>query len=288
MNDQLAAEKKAAERERFMFWHWQKLNDKKDGSQGSGLRHGRCWWHFRKRRTIEICWSFWSHFCMLEFDFNDEDLTFGVGLPPVAFWLRFSSNWGLIKKILPTKVLSINYPDTIVIDERECGVTIHDWTIWIKPWCKRNETVYADPWWVRGVNFNFNPFRWEHVRHEVRCVGLTEDKVWWEPFVGSWERGKEPDRRNEESHPYTYTLKNGTVQNRVAKIFVDRMAWRPKCMRWTGLIEKVQTSIDVSFDDEVGERTGSWKGGTIGCSYGLRPHETPLQCLRRMERERKF
>jgi hypothetical protein len=44
----------------------------------------------------------------------------------------------------------------------------------------------------------------------------------------------------------------------------------------------------IEFNDEVGERTGSWKGGTLGCGYNLLPNETPLECLRRMEKERKF
>jgi hypothetical protein len=39
---------------------------------------------------------------------------------------------------------------------------------------------------------------------------------------------------------------------------------------------------------ECGERKGSWKGGTLGCSYELLPNETPLDCLKRMEKERKF
>ena len=287
MEPLLVEQKQATEREPFVHWHWQNLNDRRDGTQGSGLRHGRCWWNFRNRRSIELCWSFWSSFCRLEFDF-DEDLTFHIALPPVALWLSFSSSWWPIRKILPTKVLSPRYPDTIVIDARECGIAIFDWTLWIKPWCKRDETCYADPWYVRGVNFNLNPFRWVRVRHEVRCMDLAEQKVWWEPFVGSWERDKEPDCRYEESHPYTYVLESGTVQDRVATVYVDRMAWRPKCLWWTGLIEKVRASIVVRFNDEVGERSGSWKGGTVGCSYKLRDGETPLQCLRRMEKERKF
>jgi hypothetical protein len=50
----------------------------------------------------------------------------------------------------------------------------------------------------------------------------------------------------------------------------------------------VSTTLDVKFDDEVGERSGSWKGGTIGCSYEMLPNETPEQTLRRMEKEREF
>ncbi len=38
----------------------------------------------------------------------------------------------------------------------------------------------------------------------------------------------------------------------------------------------------------VGERTGSWKGGTIGCGNDLLPGETMEQSLRRMERDRTF
>jgi hypothetical protein len=44
----------------------------------------------------------------------------------------------------------------------------------------------------------------------------------------------------------------------------------------------------VVFSAEVGERSGSWKGGCIGCGYDLLPDELPEECLRRMERDRKF
>lgn len=46
--------------------------------------------------------------------------------------------------------------------------------------------------------------------------------------------------------------------------------------------------INIDFSDEVGERSGSWKGGVLGCSYEMQRNETPLDTLRRMERERVF
>jgi hypothetical protein len=46
--------------------------------------------------------------------------------------------------------------------------------------------------------------------------------------------------------------------------------------------------IDIEFNDEVGERSGSWKGGTIGCSYAMLPTDTIESCLRRMEKEREM
>jgi len=275
---------KVEEREPFVYWHWQNLNDRKGGKpQGSGLVHGRCWWHFRNRRTIEFDWNLWSTFCQIGFDIDDEDLTLGIAFPPVALWLSFSTHWWLVKNFAPRKPLGKEYPGVIVIDERECRVAIHNGKLWINPWSKRNETVMADPWWVRGKSFQLDPFELRHMRHEVRRADGT-----WEPYVGIWERGKTPDQRELMTFPYRYTLKNGTIQDRTATVYVERRAWRPLCLKWTSLFEKERISIDVEFSDEVGERTGTWKGGTVGCGYEMLPGETPEQCLRRMERERKF
>lgn len=102
---------------------------------------------------------------------------------------------------------------------------------------------------------------------------------------GSWrsvfDRAAQPYT---EAHPYTYLLKSGNVQHRTATVSKRRHVLR---RRW-GWWKWIKESIDVEFSDEVGERTGSWKGGTIGCGYDLRPGETLLECLRRMERERSF
>lgn len=86
---------------------------------------------------------------------------------------------------------------------------------------------------------------------------------------------------------YAYTKKNGEVQKRIATVHVTRMVWR---MKWWPLtpFKKSCTSIGVAFDREVGEGEGSWKGGCFGCGYDMLPDENPIQCLRRMERERKF
>lgn len=138
------------------------------------------------------------------------------------------------------------------------------------------------------------PWMYEQVRHEVRRADGS-----WVPFVGSWEigpkrivnatfGGKEPDEREVVEYPYRYVLENGTVQDRTAKVYVERRARRRRWIKWCPLFEKTTYAIDVEFSGEVGERTGTWKGGCIGCGYELRPGETAEQCLRRMERERKF
>jgi hypothetical protein len=50
----------------------------------------------------------------------------------------------------------------------------------------------------------------------------------------------------------------------------------------------IRTSIWVTFNEEIGERVGSWKGGVTGAVTDILPGETPEMTLRRMEKERKF
>lgn len=127
------------------------------------------------------------------------------------------------------------------------------------------------------------PWRdWTQTAHDV----LRADGS-WAPFVGSWERDKEPDGRHNETHPYRYLLRSGEKQERTATIYVERRRRKLRWLRWLPLA-RTRYAIDVAFNDEVGERTGSWKGGTIGCGYELRPDETPRECLQRMESERRF
>ena len=287
MIDDLKAQ--AVRAEPWVRFHWQNLNERKDGTNGLSLRHGRCWLRFRNDwhdgKTIRLEWSMLRHFCCIGFDIDDDGLGINVAFPPIALFFNVGAKFWPLSK-WPKRPLSENYPDTMVIDERECGISIHDGTIWIKPWCPKNSWTKADPWWAKGVSIDVNPLRPTHQRHEVRRPDWT-----WVPAVGSWEigrYGKVPDGREMLTFPYTYVLKNGTVQKRTATVSVERRAWRPRAFQWTPLFEKSRTSIDVTFDDEVGEKSGSWKGGCIGCGYEMEARETAEQCLRRMERERKF
>ena len=148
------------------------------------------------------------------------------------------------------------------------------------------EHSYGFHWFGTGVHFNWGkkfwiwdlPFRsWEFVSHEVRDKDGN-----WNPHVLTFHGD---DGRYIETHPYSYTLNSGKVQERQATIYAERWTHHRK---WAPFLKRVSKSIHVEFDDEVGERTGSWKGGTIGCSYDMLPGETMLGALRRMESERKF
>ena len=136
--------------------------------------------------------------------------------------------------------------------------------------------------WGDFTKFWHMPWEWRHIRTDIRRADGS-----WAKRVQSYENG-EPDNREVLTVPYRYVLRSGEVQERTATVYVERMEWRRKWTRWLPLFAKVRTSIDVAFDDEVGERTGSWKGGTIGCGYDMKPGETALDTLRRMEAERTF
>ena len=137
-------------------------------------------------------------------------------------------------------------------------------------------------WKYRYKGFDW-PWQWRHVAHTVRRADGS-----YVPYVGSWERDKEPDGRESFTYPYSYILKNGEVQHVNATVHVERWSRKRHCFWFTNRYDRFRQDISVDFSDEVGERSGSWKGGTIGCSYEMLECETPERTLRRMEQERKF
>lgn len=116
---------------------------------------------------------------------------------------------------------------------------------------------------------------------------------------GNWETEKKGSRKefwNEkwdkikfvERHPYSYKLKSGKVQHTIATVTIEEREWRRKWLPFSELFNNVDKSIKIDFDSEIGERSGSWKGGVLGCSYTMLPWETAEETLRRMEKEKKF
>ena len=114
---------------------------------------------------------------------------------------------------------------------------------------------------------------------------LEEKDGVWRSIQGRGHDEREP---KEEIHPYTYWLESGEVQQRTAKIHRTRHILARHILHRLGWPKRTLNSIDITFSDEVGERSGSWKGGCIGCSYRMKPGETPIDTLRRMERDRTF
>lgn len=149
-------------------------------------------------------------------------------------------------------------------------------------WTDGGDTIHAH-WGPRTKLLHLPVLTLDHQRWEVRRA----DGSWtlrsgeYEPPYG--------DCRHVEVHPYRYLMRDGTVQHRTATIYAERLTWKRRWVpAWVPGAHMVRTSISVTFSDEVGERSGSWKGGCIGCNYDLKPGETMRGCLQRMERERSF
>ena len=184
-----------------------------------------------------------------------------LGICGLQAEIEFPSGWheglGWIRFGLGLCKIAFAFPWTWAVpDDGQCsgptyGFQFHEYLLFIR-WGK-DHGKRDDPHIVIHM-----PWYWKHREHKV----MTDP----------------------ETHPYTYTLRNGKVQNRMATIRVETRLWT----RYWLPHRKFRISIDVSFDDEVGERTGSWKGGTVGCSYDILPGERPVDTLRRMELERKF
>lgn len=138
------------------------------------------------------------------------------------------------------------------------------------------------------------PWAWEWVRTSKLCKDVKHHKYkesWVHEYKGNpmefyadyWK-----DVLWTEKYPYEYKLNSGKIQERTATVQVSEREWRWKGFKKLGFPKRVRKCIDIKFDKEVGERTGSWKGGVTGCGYDMKKGETPLQTFQRMSVERKF
>lgn len=145
------------------------------------------------------------------------------------------------------------------------GISFHNNAFWIH-------------WglWYKSIDM---PWQWTHVRSEVMDQAGNLQPMGHYP---------DKDLRYIEKFDYTYKLNNGEIQERIAAVHVEEREWRWKWFKWLPYPHKIERAISVEFNSEVGESTGSWKGGVLGCGYEMLPGETPRQTLRRMEKERKF
>jgi hypothetical protein len=128
-----------------------------------------------------------------------------------------------------------------------------------------------------------NPEHWDWIRTSLLMPDgswATEDKT---RKVDTIEI-RRLDQHWHEKHHYLYINCYGENQSCMAEIRVEEREWLHKPTGKT----KIKRDISVEFDGELGTQAGSWKGGVVGCSHEMLPGETPLQTLRRMEKERTF
>jgi len=184
--------------------------------------------------------------------------------------LSFVFGWGKFHFKLPFRVK--NYEEDS--EWRQYGIQSSADAIWLRT--GKDFKAWDLPW-----------FSWKFVGHWI----LDNDYVWQkmsyrrnDGLPNPWDFRESGDCI-QEFHDYTYVLDSGEVQERKATCTIEKREWHRKWFPWIKMTRQV---IDIKFSDEVGERTGSWKGGVTGTSHKMLDGETIEQCLRRMEQERKF
>lgn len=112
-----------------------------------------------------------------------------------------------------------------------------------------------------------------------------EDKAAFRMDVTSREwiasRKKVEAHGHKETHPYAYTTGDGCVHKFHATLIVEKWEWRPRWLKWCPLFSDGTQEIEVQFSEGG---PGRWKGKVVGLHCEMKPGETPLDTLRRMER----
>lgn len=216
-------------------------------------------------------------------DGADRSFQFHIKLILFAVYLTFENV--LPKRFQPHYESKYGYGS--LPSSREFRFYYHERAIWLNLW-NNEDDHHAKQTWINQMHVFHLPWDYDW----VRTSRLLKNQMWLHEKKGSREDWKFHRETKEilwkESHPYQYTLKSGEVQNITATIGVSEREWNWRWFKWLGFPRKISRTIDVEFSDEVGEGRGSWKGGTIGCSYGMLKDEAPVETLRRMEKERKF
>jgi hypothetical protein len=193
------------------------------------------------------------------------------------FAVSFCILWGCIHVYLPFKTkLSEG------CDMPRYGFDIHGNAIWIYKGGDFDESwgqVTSNAWWTWDLPW----FTFNHIGHFL----MRKD--------GSWRRVEKSEFSHDiiendesilvEKHDYLYERINGEVQKRIATCNVEKRVWSRK---WFPFVKMVKKTMNVNFSDEVGEQSGSWKGGVIGTGHDMLPNENVAQCVNRMQSERKF
>ncbi len=125
---------------------------------------------------------------------------------------------------------------------------------------------------------------WRHVRHSLydldgnHFADMPESRT----MLGTWEERK----ALEESCPSaTFEFLDSDGEKIVVQTRIEEREWRKGegWFKWLSWFSKpmISRSLDLRFSSEVGDRKGSWKGGTIGHSIEMTPGEKHASAFRR-------
>lgn len=147
-------------------------------------------------------------------------------------------------------------------------------------------------WYGNRSKVIYWPWSWDfHSSNYIMSDGCLVNKRMLDDFIEQVKIKPLLDefRIQVKTYPYTYICDNGNIQERMVTVHMTRYEWWWRLKKLVGIGKTmVRKSIEVEFDKETGSRAGSFKGGVVACSYTMLPDETMDQCIRRMEKERRF
>ena len=223
-------------------------------------------WRINKD-SIDFKWGYFAPrfgFCL------HNDWTYEDGIPCI----HFTFIWGQFAIELP--FIPMRRDD--VNNHPRYGFDYHGQTFWIHYGMTKDTNWPQDRWYTFHM-----PWTYDFVKHTI----LNPDgSVYCD--AKNLSNSFNPPERTIEVHDYRYILASGEVQDRKATIFGEEREYCMKAFKWLGFPKKIYRSIDISFDQEIGEGIRTWKGGTVGCSNDWKHDETMFECLKRMEFGRKF
>lgn len=161
------------------------------------------------------------------------------------------------------------------------GIAIHGGTLWIHTGGKYDESMGQMMGGRQWITWDLPFVTWKFDEHRI----LTSVGTWYpiKKNESSWEL--KPQIGHCEVHDYYYTRRNGEIQHVKATCYIEEREWHRK---WLPMCKMVRREVDVSLDGEIGEGTGSWKGGTVGFGIDIEEHETISDALVRSMNTRKF
>lgn len=117
--------------------------------------HGfRFWWHTSSRSVFRVEMAFLRHYCGVSLRTHDCEWTVSLMLPwLVAVWVTFDG-FGLWHPQRRCRATWDGDREFWIPDDRECDLSINDWTVRFTPWGRSMEWAKADPWWIRGLSLD--------------------------------------------------------------------------------------------------------------------------------------
>jgi hypothetical protein len=69
---------------------------------------------------------------------------------------------------------------------------------------------------------------------------------------------------------------------------IEEREWRPRATYWLPIFKITRRDLEIKLTDEIGEKSGTWKGGCTGFGRAILPGEDPHTAYQRIMKEAKF